>query len=60
VAEDGVERLHDVRARWDGLGDLLRAGNAIRSDQPGGVGVEGVGDVDDDLAGQRIAVVRDH
>src|ERR1022692_1220663 len=60
VAEDGVERLHDVRARRDGLGDLLRAGNAIRSDQPGGVGVEGVGDVDDDLAGQRIAVFRDH
>jgi hypothetical protein len=50
----------DVRARRGGLGDLLRAGNAVRSDQPGGVGVEGVGDVDDDLAGQRITVVRDH
>jgi hypothetical protein len=34
VAEDGVERLHDVRARWDRPGDLLRSGSAIRSDQP--------------------------
>jgi hypothetical protein len=57
VAEDGVERLHDVRARWDRPGDLLRSGSAIRSDQPGGVGVEGVGDIDDDLAGQRIPVL---
>jgi hypothetical protein len=37
VAEDGVERLHDVRARWDRPGDLLRSGIAIRGDQPGGV-----------------------
>src|SRR6266700_6076668 len=38
-------------------GDLLRAGSAVRGDQPGGVGVEGVGDVDDDLAGQRVPVL---
>ena len=57
VAEDGVERLHDVRARRGGLGDLLRAGSAVRGDQRGGVGVEGVGDVDDDLAGQRVPVL---
>src|SRR6202030_1427924 len=46
----------DVRARRGGLGDLLRAGGAVRGDQRGGVGVEGVGDVDDDLAGQRVPV----
>src|SRR6202042_2562374 len=40
VAEDGVERLHDVRARRGGLGDLLRAGTAVRGDQGGGAGVE--------------------
>src|SRR3984957_15511990 len=57
VPEDGVERLHDVRARRGGLGDLLRAGSAVRGDQAGGVGVEGVGDVDDDLAGQRVPVL---
>jgi hypothetical protein len=39
------------------VGDLLRAGSAVRGDQPGGVGVEGVGDVDDDLAGQRVPVL---
>src|SRR3954471_12704883 len=60
VAEDGVERLHDVRARRDGLGDLLGTGSALRGDQPGGVGVEGVGDVDDDLAVQRVPVLADH
>src|SRR3954454_5396123 len=59
MAEYGVERLHDVRALGGGLGDLLRSGRAIRSDQPGGVGVEGVGDVDDDLPGQRIPVLGD-
>jgi hypothetical protein len=41
------------------LAGLLRAGSAVRGDQPGGVGVEGVGDVDDDLAGQRVAVLGD-
>src|SRR3984957_11492402 len=60
VAEDGVECLHDVRARGGGLGDLLRAGGAVRGEQPGGVGVEGVGDVDDDLAGQRVPVLGDY
>src|SRR3984893_12219857 len=30
VAEDGVERLHDVRARRGGPGDLLRAGGSVR------------------------------
>jgi len=59
VAEDGVERLHDVRARRGGLGDLLRGGGAVRGDQPGGVGVEGVGDVDDDLAGECVPVLGD-
>src|ERR1019366_5635353 len=41
------------------LGDLLRAGSAVRGDQPGCLGVEGVGDVDDDLAGQRVPVLGD-
>ena len=60
VGEDGVERLHDVRARRDGLGDLLRAGRTVRGDQLGVVGGgEGVGDVDDDLAGQRVPVLSD-
>src|SRR3954466_10594795 len=59
MAEYGVERLHDVRALGGGLGDLLRSGRAIRSDQPGGVGVEGVGEVDDVLPGQRIPVLGD-
>ncbi len=52
VGEDGVECLHDVRARRDGFGDLLRAGRAVRGDQLGVVGGgEGVGDIDDDFAG---------
>jgi hypothetical protein len=51
------ECLHDVRARRGGLGDLLRAGSAVRGDQRGGVGVEGVRDVDDDLAGQCVPVL---
>ena len=55
VGEDGVERLHDVRARRDGFGDLLRAGRTIRGVQLGVVGGgEGVGDIDDDLAGSRV------
>ena len=36
VAEDGVERFHNVHARRDGLGDLLRAGRAVEGDQLGG------------------------
>jgi hypothetical protein len=54
-----LERLHDVRARMDRPGDLPRSGSAIRSDRPGGGGIEVVGDIDDDLAGQRIPVLGD-
>jgi hypothetical protein len=32
----------------------LRDGGVVRDGQPGGAGIEGVGDVDDDLAGQRV------
>lgn len=34
VAEDGVERLHDVRVRRGGPGDLLRDGGASSSASP--------------------------
>jgi hypothetical protein len=46
MAEDGVERFHHADARWGDLGELLRDGTAISDDQPGGVGIEGIGDVD--------------
>src|ERR1700712_3206447 len=59
VAKHSIESLHDVRARRSGLADLLRTGSAIGSDHPGGFGVEGVRDVDDHLAGQRLAVLGD-
>ena len=50
VGEQGVERLDDMRAGGGGLGDLLRAGTAVRGDKAREVGGEGVGDVDEDLA----------
>ena len=60
AAEDRVERLHDVCALGGGGGDLLGHRVARGRHESAGVGVERVGDVDEDLAGQRIAVVRDH
>jgi hypothetical protein len=53
VAEEGVERLYDMGACGGGLGDYVRDGGVVRDGQPGDARVEGVGDVDDDLAGQR-------
>jgi hypothetical protein len=55
VAEDGVERLDDVRSRGSALGDLLRGGTALWRNQSREVGIERVGDVDDHLARQRVA-----
>jgi hypothetical protein len=49
-----------VCALGGGRGHLLGHRVARGSHQSAGVGVERVGDVDEDLAGQRIAVVRDH
>jgi hypothetical protein len=60
VAEDRVQRLHDVRALGGGSGDLLGRRVARGSQESAGVGVERVGDVNEDLAGQRIALVRDY
>ena len=60
AAEDRVERLHDVCALGGGGGDLLGHRVAGGRHESTSVGVERVGDVDEDLAGQRIAVVRDH
>ena len=60
AAEDRVERLDDVGAVGGGGIDLLGDGVPGGRHESLGLGVERVGDVDDDLAGQRIAVVRDH
>jgi hypothetical protein len=60
VAEDRIQRLHDLCALGGGSGDLLGRRVACGSHESAGVGVERVGDVNEDLAGQRLAVVRDH
>ena len=60
VGEQGVERLDDMRAGGGGLGDLLRAGTAVGGDKALGIGGDGVGDVDDDLACQGVPVLADH
>ena len=58
AAEDRIERLDDVGLGGGG-GDLLGHRVARGGHESGAVGVERVGDVDEDLAGQRVAVVRD-
>jgi hypothetical protein len=50
IGEQGVERLDDMRAGGGSFGDLLRAGTALGRDKALGIGGDGVGDVDDDLA----------
>ena len=59
VAKECVERLDDIGACGGGFGDQFRDGGVVRDGQPGDPGVEGVGDVDDDLAGQRVPVLAD-
>ncbi len=49
-----------MRAGGGGLGDLLRAGTALGGDEAREIGGDGVGDVDDDLAVQRVPVLADH
>jgi hypothetical protein len=46
---------------WALLGAALslRDGGAVRDREPGDAGVDGVGDVDDDLAGQRLPELAD-
>src|SRR5207245_8105735 len=60
IGEQGVERLDDMRAGWDDLGDLLRAGTAVRGDKALEIGGDGVGDVDDDLAVQGVPVLANY
>jgi hypothetical protein len=58
VAEQGVERLHDMRARGGCLGDLLCGRAAVRRDEPRETGtIEWVGDVNNDFAGQCVTVL---
>jgi hypothetical protein len=57
VGELGVERLDDIRIGRGSLGDLLRAETALRGHKVGEVGVDGVGDVDEELACQLFAVL---
>src|SRR6187402_1832 len=59
-AEEGVERLHDMRAGRRALGDLLRPRTACGGDEAFGVFGHRVGDVDDDFAVERIPVLGDH
>src|SRR5207248_1416575 len=60
VGEQGVERLDDMRVGWGDLGDLLRAGTAVRGDKALEIGGDGVGDVDDDLAVQGVPVLANY
>jgi hypothetical protein len=60
AGEGGVERLHHRGPLGDELGDLLGGGGARRRGQPvPGLGVDRVGDVDDDLAGELVGVLLD-
>ena len=60
VGELGVERLDDIRIGRGGLGDLLRAETVLRGHEVREVGVDGVGDVDEELACQLFAVLPHH
>ena len=58
-AEDGVERLHHAGAGRGRLGNFLRDRGVIGDGQPVGRGVEGVADVDDDLAREGVSILGD-
>jgi hypothetical protein len=60
VGELGVERLDDIRIGRSGLGDLLRAETVLRGHEVREVGVDGVCDVDEELACQLFAVLLHH
>ena len=57
--EDGVECLHHAGAGRGRLGDFLRDRGAIGDGKPVGRGIEGVADVDDDLAREGVSVLGD-
>src|SRR6202012_4446557 len=59
MTENRVERLHHAGAGRRRLGGFLRDRGALGAGQPGGRGIEGVADVDDDLARERISVLGD-
>ena len=59
MTEDGVEGLHHAGAGRGRLGDFLCDRGVIGDGQPVGLGIEGVADVDDDLARQRVSVLGD-
>ena len=59
AAEDRVEGLHDAGAGRGDLGDLLRDRGLPAVGESVERGVEGVADVDDDLAGECVAVLGD-
>jgi hypothetical protein len=57
---NGVERLYDWCSLWDELLDLLGGrGSGWRCQPVPGLGVDRVGDVDDDLAGELVGVLLD-
>ena len=56
MTEDGVERLHHAGAGRGRLGDFLRDRGVLAVGQPVGRGIEGVADVDDDLAREGVSV----
>lgn len=60
VGEHSVERLDDMRVIRSRLGDLLCAGTVVGDDEALQVGGYGVGDVNDDLASQRVPVLPHH
>ena len=59
TTEDGVECLHHAGAGRGRLGDFLRDRGVIGDGQPVGRGIEGVADVDDDLAREGVSVLGD-
>jgi hypothetical protein len=60
VGELGIERLDDIRIGRGGLFDLLSAETVLRGHKAREVGVDGVGDVDEELACQLFTVLLHH
>lgn len=60
VGELGVERLEDCRVGRHGPGDFLRAKTVRRRDEAHHVSGDRIGDIDEDLAGQRVAILVDY
>ena len=57
LGELGVKRLDDIRIGRSGLGDLQGAETVLRGHKVHEVGVDGVGDVDEELFAVRQSMV---